>query len=197
MLRNNNNICVPKIKDNAKKKTTHYGEQKLERVAEYKEQIKKYPKEKRIYVDEAGFDSYLYRKYARAPKGQKIHEAIKGNKYERTSIVAGKMGDDIIAPLQYKGTMHGDFFETWFEKYLLPEVPKDGVVILDNASFHRKKRLYEITEEHQIKLIFLPPYSPELNPIEHFWNWLKKMTTNMLKFFPDLDNAIFAAFQMW
>ena len=188
---------MPKIKNHAKKKTTHYGEQKPEKVAEYKEQLKKIPKEKRIYVDEAGFDSYLYRKYARAPKGQKVHEAIKGNKYQRTSIVAGKRGHDIIAPLQYKGTMHGDFFETWFEKYLLPGVPEDGVIMLDNASFHRKTRLYEIAEKNKRKVIFLPPYSPELKSIEHFWHWLKKKTTDMLKFFPDLDNAIFAAFQMW
>ena len=92
---------MPQNKNHTTQKTTHYGEQKPERVAEYKEQIKKYPNEKRIYVDEAGFDSYLYRKYARAPKGQKVNEAIKGNKNERTSIVAVKMGHDIIAPLQY------------------------------------------------------------------------------------------------
>ena len=168
---------MPKIKNHAKKKTTHYGEQKPEKVAEYKEQLKKIPKEKRIYVDEAGFDSYLYRKYARAPKGQKVHEARKGNKYQRT--------------------MHGDFFETWFEKYLLPGVPEDGVIMLDNASFHRKTRLYEIAEKNKRKVIFLPPYSPKLKSIEHFWHWLKRKTTDMLKFFPDLDNAIFAAFQMW
>ena len=80
------------IKNHTKKKTTHYGEQKPEKVAEYKEEIKKFPKEKRIYVDEAEFDSYLYGKYARAPKGQNIHEAIKENKNQRTSIVAGKKG---------------------------------------------------------------------------------------------------------
>ena len=65
--------------------------------------------------------------------------------------------------------MHGDFFETCFEKYLLPEVPEGGVVI------------YEIATN-----IFLPPYSPELNLIEHFWHWLKKMTQICLNFFPDL-----------
>ena len=93
--------------------------------------------------------------------------------------------------------MYGDFFEEWFEKYLLPEAPEDGVIIMDNASFHRKKRLYEIAEKNKREIIFLPPYSPELNLIEYFWHWLKKKTTDMLKFFPDLDNAIFEAFRMW
>ena len=107
------------------------------------------------------------------------------------------MEHEIIAPLQYNGTMHGEFFEAWFEEHLLPKVPEDGVIILDNASFHRKKRLYEVAEKNKRKLIFLPPYSPELNPIEHFWHWLKKTTADTLKFSPDLDTAILAAFQLW
>ena len=80
----------------------------------WKEKIREIPKEKRVYVDEAGFDSYLYRRHARAPRGEKV----KGRKYQRTSIVAGKMGANIIAPLEYTGTMHGDFFEAWFEEHL-------------------------------------------------------------------------------
>ena len=82
-----------------------------------------------MYVDEAGFDTYLYRRYARAPRGENIHEKVKGRKYQRTSIVAGKMGVNIIAPLEYSGTMHGEFFEAWFEKHLLPALPEDVTII--------------------------------------------------------------------
>ena len=91
-------------------------------------------------------------------RGEKVHERIIGRKFQRTSIVAGKMNDKLIAPLQYSGTMHGAFFEAWFEEHLLPAVPKDTAIILDNASFHRKKRLFEIAERHGRRLIFLPPY---------------------------------------
>ena len=159
--------------------------------------MREIPEDKRVYVDEAGFDSYLYRRYARARRGEKIQEKVKGRKYQRTSIVAGKMEYNIIAPLEYKGTMHGDFFEVWFEEHLLPALPKDVTIILDNASFHRKKRLYEIAERHKRKIIFLPPYSPELNPIEHFWHWLKKTTTDCLKFCSDLNIALAEALQEW
>ena len=93
--------------------------------------------------------------------------------------------------------MHGDFFELWFEAHLIPELDEDAVIILDNASFHRKKRLFELAQRYNRTLIFLPPYSPELNPIEHFWHWLKKKTADTLKFSPDLDSAIFTAFQLW
>ena len=51
--------------------------------------------------------------------------------------------------------MHGEFFEAWFEKHLLPELSQGDVIILDNASFHRKKRLYEIAGVHNVKIIFL------------------------------------------
>ena len=188
---------MQKIKNYAKKKTTRYNEQDSEKVAEYEVKIKEIPQNKRVYVDEAGFDNYLLREYARAPRGQKIYEKIKGRKYQRTSIVAAQRGRKIIAPLEYKGTMHGDFFEAWFENHLVPELSEGDVIILDNASFHRKKRLYEIAELHNVTIIFLPPYSPELNPIEHFWHWLKKTTADMLKKCLNLSIAIFTAFQMW
>ena len=109
---------MPPVRDHAKKKTTRYEEQSAEKVAEYEERIKDIPEDKRVYVDEAGFINYLYRQYARSLKGEKVHERIKGNKYQRTSIVAGRLGQEIIAPLQYNGTMNGDFFETWFEEHL-------------------------------------------------------------------------------
>ena len=194
-MRDEHNLRLQEIKNHAKKKTTRYKEQDPEKVAEYEAAVREIAMDKRVYVDEAGFDSYLLREYARAPKGQKIYEKIQGRKYQRTSIVAAQCGRKIIAPLEYQGTMHGDFFEAWFEKHLLPELSQGAVIILDNASFHRKKRLYEIAELHNVKIIFLPPY--ELNPIEHFWHWLKKTTADTLKKCSNLYLAIFTAFQMW
>lgn len=120
-----------------------------------------------------------------------------GHKFKRTSIVAGKIGDKIIAPLQYSGTMCGDLFEKWFEEELFSQAPEDAVIIMDNASFHRKERLFKIAERHNRKLIFLPPYSPELNPIEHFWHWLKRAVVETLVFSKTLVGAISLALQIW
>lgn len=65
---------------------------------------------------------------------------------------------------------------------------------MDNASFHRKKQLFSLAQNHGFNLIFLPPYSPELNPIEQYWSWLKRYLKNVLVNFPSLDDTINSAF---
>ncbi len=80
----------------------------------------------------------------------------------------------IAAPFVYSGTMDSTLLEKWFQQQLLPTLPKETVIVMDNAAFHRKKQLFSIAEENGYCLIFLPPYSPELNPIEKFWSWLKR-----------------------
>ena len=70
-----------------------------------------------------------------------------------------------------------------------------AVIVMDNASFHRKKRLYEIAQGHKVKIIFLPPYSQKLNPIEHFWHWLKKIC-DVSKFSRNFDDVFLSIFQV-
>jgi len=86
--------------------------------------------------------------------------------------------------------MNGMLFEDWFEQKLIPELSEHSVIVMDNASFHRKKRLYAIAEKHHMILIFLPPYSPELNPIEHEWANMKRWLKYHLHRFDTLDDAI-------
>ena len=120
-------------------------------------------------MDECGIDTYLYREYGYAPRGQKVTGRIRGRKYKRCGIAAAKMGERIVAPFQYSGTMNSSLFEFWFSDQLLPSLDKGTVIVMDNASFHSKRRLFSVVQNAGCRLIFLPPYSPELNPIEHFW----------------------------
>ena len=92
--------------------------------------------------------------------------------------------------------MHALFFEAWFEQHLIPLLKSGTVVVMDNASFHRKKRLNDIAKMYGKTIIFLPPYSPELNPIEHFWHWLKKRSTDLLPYFQNFDDIIYSIFKL-
>jgi len=152
------------------------------------------PPSRIAYVDETGIDTYLYREYAYSPKGSSVYGEISGRKFKRVGIVAAQMDGEIIAPLQYEGTMDGSLFEQWFEQCLLPYLPKESVIVMDNAAFHRKSRLFSLAENFQCHLIFLPPYSPNLNPIENFWSWLKRHLRKILPVHSSFDNALRSAF---
>ena len=152
-------------------------------VKAYQKEIAEIPPEQIAYMDETGIDTYLYREYGYAPRGQKIKAAISGRKYKRVGIVAARMGQKIISPLAYSGTMDSSLFDFWFENQLLPALPSGAVVVMDNASFHRKAQLICAAQKYGFRLIFLPPYSPVLNPIENFWAWLKRYLRSFLAFF--------------
>ena len=146
-------------------------------------------------MDETGIDEYLHREYGRAKRGEPVYSRVSGRKYKRTGIVAAQMGKHITAPLQYNGTMDSALFEMWFEQLLLPVLPQNTVIVMDNASFHRRK-LISVAESAGHTLLFLPSYSPELNPIENFWSWLKRHLRKILPAFSSFDDALLECFHV-
>jgi len=149
------------------------------------ETLKTIPSENLVYVDECGIDQYLYREFAYSPRGQKVIERISGKKFKRTNIVAGICQGEWTAPMEYGGTTDSILFEFWFENCLLKEVKPGSVIVLDNATFHKKSVLPDLAQKKNCRVLFLPPYSPDLNPIEKKWAWLKK---KLRKIFPDFDS---------
>ena len=113
-------------------------------------------------------ESYFYHEYAYALRGEKVVERIAGKKFQRTNIVDAKLDDKILAPMQYNGTTDAPLFEFWFERWC-----RTFLKILDNASFRSKKYLEWIVEKYHRRILLLPPYSSELNPIENFWHILE------------------------
>ena len=162
--------------------------------AEFIETIDSYPQYKLYYVDECGIDKYLYRENAYAPKGVPVFGKISGKKFKRINIVAAQCGTTIVSPMTYSGTTDSILFETWFEKGLLKAIPKYSVVIMDNATFHRKSVLRALASKHECDVLFLPPYSPDLNPIEHFWAWLKSELRRILPAYDNFDDALVDCF---
>ena len=92
--------------------------------------------------------------------------------------------------MTFKGSCNTILFLAWVKQMLIPELSKGQVVVMDNASFHESKLIKEAIEEAGCKLIFLPPYSPDLNPIEKFWANLKRWINQNLPFMEDLHKAI-------
>jgi len=136
----------------------------------------------------------LYREYGYAPKGEIIKAKISGRKFKRLNIVAAKCKKEIIAPLVYDGTTDSVLFEWWFENCLLVELKSKSVIVMDNATFHRKAKLRELVAETEHILLFLPPYSPDLNPIEKYWAWLKKKLREILPSYVNLQDALLDCF---
>lgn len=148
------------------------------------------------YADESGFDEYYSREYGYAPRGEKVIGKVSGRHFARTSIVAAKNGSEIVAPFAFSGSMDGDLFEGWLEHVFVPVLknPAKSVLILDNASFHRKCAIYDIADYYGFNVIFLPPYSPDLNPIEIFWANVKRRLRLYMHFFSTFWDAMCHAF---
>ncbi|HGK0347403.1 TPA: transposase, partial [Streptococcus pneumoniae] len=132
---------------------------------------------------------------------------VSGRRYQRISLVAGLTNGELIAPMTYEEMMTSDFFEAWFQKFFLPTLTTPSVIIMDNVRFHRMGKnvrfhrmgknvrfhrmgknvrfhrmgkLELLCEEFGHKLLPLPPYSPEYNPIEKTWAHIKKHLKKVL-----------------
>jgi transposase len=107
-------------------------------------------------------------------KSEKLIGKKSGKYYERTNIIAGYVNKIAIAPMIFNGSCNSLLFESWVEHFLIKELRPGQIVIMDNAAFHRSEKTKNLIESVGCKLIFLPPYSPDLNPIEKFWANMKR-----------------------
>ena len=152
---------------------TLYKERDKEKRKAFQQEIVQLNPADLVYVDECGLDESIYRPYVRAPIGQKILENISGNRTERTSIIAGLNQGTILAPWHFSGYCNTEVILTWVANELVATLKAGMTVIWDNATFHQSKQIKTFIENAGCQLIFLPPYSPNFNPIEKYWAKLK------------------------
>jgi len=152
--------------------------------------------ERLVYVDECGINQDLHRTFAYAPRGQRVAAKISGKKFKRINIVAGICQNKWVAPMEYSGTTDSVLFEFWFEHCLLKEVKLGCVIVLDNATFHKKSVLPNLARQYGCEVLFLPSYSPDLNPIEKKWAWLKRKLREILPSHLSFDTAMQTIFQV-
>ena len=133
-----------------------------------------------FYLDECGVEHRLHQEYGRAPRGERLYAEVAGGQRRRTSIISVSQNSKLVAPFVFEGSCNRDVVDTCFEKVLLPALPKGSVIVLDNASFHKSPSTQKLVADAGCELLFLPTYSPDLNPIEHLWARLKAALRRLL-----------------
>jgi transposase len=129
-----------------------------------------------VFVDESGFHTSMTRLYARAPKGKRAYGKVPRNRGKNTTLIAaitleGAMG----APMTVEGATDSEACEAYVEHFLAPTLREGQVVVLDGLGAHRPKRIRELVETRGADLVFLPSYSPEMNPIEEAFSKVKAL----------------------
>lgn len=172
----------------AQKKSFLYAERDQTRRQEFLQKLSRIAPADRVYVDEAGVEDTLSYGYGWSKKGTRCLAERLGHRTVRISLAAAWCQGELLAPLTFEGYCDSVLVETWFEECLLPALRPGQVVILDNAAFHRAQPLSELAAKVDCSLLFLPPYSPDLNKIEPLWNALKRRM--------ELDQQTYSSFRL-
>jgi transposase len=125
------------------------------------------------FLDETGINLAMTRHYGRAAPGVRVVERVPQNYGENISLLAAMGVTGVSAPMTVEGAVDTAVFRTWVEQVLGPTLKPGDIVVLDNLSVHQVAGIAELIESRGARLESLPPYSPELNPIEHCWAKLK------------------------
>jgi transposase len=134
------------------------------------------------------------REYGRAVHGVLVEDTKRGRKFQRTNVIAARIGDSVVAPLCYTENTTSATFVEWFRAKFIKAVPKGTTAIMDNASFHPAKKLKNLCRRHSIKLLFLPAYSPDYNPIEKTWANMKRSLVDIIPDSNDVSDAVYKYF---
>ena len=129
-----------------------------------------------VFVEESGFNTSMTRLYARAPRGKRAYGKVPRNRGKNTTLIAaitleGAMGES----MSVEGATNAKAFEAYVEHFLAPSLSKGQVVVLDGLGAHRPQRIRELIEARGADLLFLPSYSPDLNPIEEAFSKIKAL----------------------
>jgi transposase len=165
-----------------------------EKRAAYQELIKDIPPQSLVYIDESGIEMSDCKDRGWGKKNEKLVGKKSGKYYERTNIIAGYVNHKSIAPMIFNGSCNTKLFETWVEEFLIKELQAGQFVVMDNAAFHRSQKARDLIQSVGCKVIFLPPYSPDFNPIEKFWANMKRWIKAKISEFNKLYDALVTFF---
>lgn len=126
-----------------------------------------------VFIDETGLNTKLARLYGRCPRAERCRSAVPHGHWQSSTFLAALRLEEITAPFLVEGAVDGEVFLVYLEQVLLPCLQPGDTLILDNLSTHKVQGAEAILRAKEVKLRYLPPYSPDLNPIEMAFAKLK------------------------
>jgi transposase len=184
----------------AQKKSLHAierdTEENLDRREVHLQTIGSIAAEDLIYVDESGVSTQMTRLYGRAPKGRRIRDRVPAGHWKILTILGAMDHTGMLAAMTVESATDGDVFLAFLDQVLCPKLRPGHVVVMDNLSAHKVDGVRERIEACGASVLYLPPYSPDLNPIEKAWSKLKaRLRALAARAMPQLEHATAQALQ--
>jgi transposase len=131
--------------------------------------------QKLVFIDETWASTNMTRRYGRSPRGQRLVCPVPYGHWKTTTFIAALRSEGLTAPMVIDGAMNGDLFEAYVKQILVPTLKAGDVVVMDNLPCHRRTGAIQAITTAGCTVRFLPPYSPDLNPIELAFSKLKAL----------------------
>ena len=126
-----------------------------------------------VFLDESGINTGMTRLYGRAPKDQRVVDAVPDVRAHTTTVLSSVRMDGTLVPCVFEGALNGNMFMEYVTRFLVPSLRPGDIVVMDNLSAHKTGGISEAIESVGAHVRFLPLYSPDFNPIELMWSKLK------------------------
>jgi transposase len=128
-----------------------------------------------VFLDETWATTNMARRHGRAPRGVRALDSVPHGRWRITTVLAALRADGITAPLVLDGAINGQSFLAYVRQFLTPTLRSGDVLVMDNLGSHKVRGVREAVEARGAALLYLPPYSPDLNPIEQVFAKLKAL----------------------
>jgi transposase len=161
------------------KKTAHAAEQErpdiLTRRRDWFERQTDLDPQRLVFIDETWASTNMARRYGRSPRGERLRSGVPHGHWRTTTFVAGLRLAGLVAPMVLDGPINGLAFQAYVEQVLVPELKLGDIVVMDNLGSHKGAGVRAAIEAAGASLLYLPPYSPDFNPIENAFSKLKAL----------------------
>lgn len=140
----------------------------------WQEQIKPIDPRQWVFVDESGATTEMTRRYGRAPCGERVREATPAGRWSTLTLLGAMSAEGLVATMTVESPTDGEVFLAYLEQVLCPRLQPGQIVVMDNLAAHKVPGVRELIEASGAQLWYLPPYSPDFNPIEQCWSKVKQ-----------------------